>query len=323
MMNPGINVETLLSPEMADALDQERKLSDEVDVSALDKVTARRTQYNHGRHWWNQGGPVMQETRNFTVLNGTHEIPCRLHIPDGGDGLSPVIVFCHGGGWVVGGLDTHDRIMRELAIRTGCRVLGVDYRLAPEHRFPAPHQDAMAVLNYIIDSGPSLGLDSRRIAFAGDSAGAHMCLWTAQQLRDQGRIDRLRGLALVYGSYGMVDSTSRRIYGGGESGLSAEDMRFYISSLMGPDQTPVSSGFDLLRQSLEDLPPSLVMACELDPLRDDSIVLNTLLKQAGVSSKLDVVDGVLHGYLHFGEMVTESRESLQRCADFLSPLLKA
>ncbi|MFT7531792.1 MAG: acetyl esterase, partial [Gammaproteobacteria bacterium] len=282
-MATGVNVLHLLNSEMQSILDQDNSLQSEVDITGLSRVEASRNCYNHARAFWNQGGPSMHQRMDLKVPGQQADINCRLHIPVQLENETqvPVVLFSHGGSWMLGNLDTHDRVMRELANRGGFAVLGVDYRLAPEASYDDMRADVMAVLRYVRESGDALNLNGNNIALAGDSAGAQLSLCTA--LDDDTTDSRLKALVLIYGAYGLADSVSRRLYGGKESGLDEESMIFSRQCLLGKDADPIASGFDLLRRDLSTLPASLVTSCTLDPLCDDSLALVKFMQCQGVS----------------------------------------
>ena len=215
---------------------------------------------------------------------------------------------------MLGGLDTHDRAMRELAERGEFVVAGVDYRLAPEADFIEMRSDIIAVTQYLQDRAATLGLDSHRMAIAGDSAGAHLSICVANH--EKFRLT-LRSLTLIYGAYGLQDSVSRRLISGEESGLDENALRSARKRVLGKSLELDSIDFDVLRQDLSGLPPTLVTSCALDPLKDDSVALTAMLSSAGVRNEYVEVAGVLHGYLHYSRKMQASRRLLQLAADFI------
>jgi acetyl esterase len=305
-------MESPLHPQMQKALELDAKLCAEVDCTGPSDLAAYRRQYNHARAWWNQGGPVMEESRDFVI----DDIPCRIHRPTAlayPENSAPAILYLHGGGWVVGNLETHDRIMRELAHRTGFCVIGADYTLSPEVRFPVSHNQALTVLQAMLQDQLPFRIDSSRISICGDSAGAHMSLYCALKTKTSG----VRSVVMLYGAFGLIDSCSRRMYSGDTDGLSEEDMDFYSKCLLGDGISKRQAGFDLLREDLSDLPACLITDCILDPLRDDSRALEILLTRVGVDCQLIEYDGVLHGYAHMSAEVDLAQETLQECANWI------
>ena len=194
---------------MAEALAKSDALAAEFGPVAPDDIAARRAAYAHERAFWN-AVPVELAATEDVVMEGAGLItPLRLYRPhDAVPGTA--LVYLHGGGFVLGNIETHDRIMRLLARGAGVTVIGVDYALAPETRFPRQLEQIAALIEQL---PARFGLDPARIALAGDSAGAHLALATTLGLRD--RSSALpAALLLYYGSYGLRDSGSRRLYGG-------------------------------------------------------------------------------------------------------------
>jgi len=317
-----LHIENRLLPEVASALREENRIAAEVlgtlGIAEADPNDAdqQRTLYNANRAFWNDGGPSMKEQADLTIDGPGGALPLRIHYPRPERPL-PALVFLHGGGWVLGNLDTHDRIMRQLAADSGFAIVGVDYRLAPEHRFPAACEDALAAVEWIAKNGADLGLDTGRLAVGGDSAGAALSLSTLMTLRDQGR-DVLNAGLLYYGAFGLRDSRSRRLYGGEEDGLSKENLAFYRKSLIGPGRPPDDWRLNMLDRPVVNLPPLFIAPIEMDPLRDDSDCLSELCVDAAVPHDYHLFKGVLHGFLHMSRMVDAARDALALGADFLN-----
>lgn len=313
-----MKTDDLMNEEMRRAFEIDSELKAQVPSDGPWDTESYRRQYEVSRAYWNQNGPTMAETRDFLICD-RNEIPCRIHYPQHfvrtGPGV-PVLIFFHGGGWVVGNLDTHDRMMRELAHRSGHAVLGVDYPLSPEATFRDSYSDALHVVQTVLSDAAPVDLDCRRVSLGGDSAGAHMSLYCAMQLKQSG-LPPIRALTLIYGAFGLLDSASRRLYGDNDDGFSSASMDYYIRALMGHDVDPKTAGYDLLSGDLGNLPPSLITTCNLDLLRDDSLALAELLSREGVVNELVEYQGVLHGYAHMSEYVSTAVETLQRCAEWL------
>lgn len=306
------------------------------DAFATDvTVEEMRRRYAQERSFWNEGGPVMARTVDDVVPGPSGDIKVRFHHPvQPGDprttGRPPALVYVHGGGFVVGDLDTHDRIMRTLAEGTGAVVVGVDYGLSPEAKFPLAVQECAAVVEHLARHGADLGLDPERISMAGDSGGANLCLATALYLRD-GVPDRdpdggphdtpsgpqLESLILYYGMFGLRDSVSQRLFGGEWDGLSRADLDYYLACYTNVPQDLESPYLDCLGADLSrGVPPCYIALSALDPLRDDSLALGALLDAAGVPYRLRTFDGVLHGFLHHSRLLPEAVEALADGATF-------
>ncbi len=307
MMKP-FDITPLLDPQMATVLVHQRELAGAVADSGGDPAELRAG-YRQSRQYWNADRPELVQVRDTVVPGPVGAIPVRLYYPNV-QPLLPAVVYLHGGGWVVGDIDTHDKIMRLLALDSGAVVVGVDYRLAPEHKFPTPIDETLAVVRQLTQRGRDWGIDPARVAVAGDSAGAHLGLAACLLNRDEDG-PPLRAATLFYGVFGLRDSPSRRKFGSNDDGLTEQDIKFYADCLLRGPEDLDDPRFDLLRNDLRGLPPQYVMAAALDPLLDDSLVLADLLQAAGVERELVTYDGVLHGFLHYSRMLDVARAALR------------
>jgi acetyl esterase len=199
--------------------------------------------------------------------------------------------------------------MRLLAEKSGAAVLGVDYRLAPEHKFPAAYDDALAAVEYLRREGPALGIDGARLALGGDSAGANLALATWLQLGPEARAS-VRCLLLYYGAFGLADSPSRRAYGNELDGLTKEGIERFQAYLVRSPADLADIRHDCLAGDLRGLPSAFIAASALDPLLDDSRALAQLLGEVGAAHELVVYEGVLHGFLHLSRMVAKATQAL-------------
>jgi acetyl esterase len=297
-----------LAPGVAEAL----CISTSLTPKAGDGVAGMRTAYQAERVWWNE--PVIDLT---SVTDGvmnleSQTVGIRVYRPSG-DAPLPALVFLHGGGFVVGSLDTHDRIMRRLCRRSGAIVVGLDYPLAPEHRHPAPLAAVEQAILALANHPQAYGIDPGRLSIGGDSAGAHLALAATLRLRVL-RPNVVKFMLLYYGLYGLRDSRSRRRFAEPVYGLTPADLRFYVSSYIGSDGVPGREALDLLSADLSGLPPAFVGAAALDPLLDDSLALSDALMKAGGSAELRVYDGVLHGFLHWSRLVPTATQALEEGA---------
>lgn len=277
-----------------------------------------RRAYARERRFWNEGGPVMVETIDDTVATPHGQVAVRCHRPRAGEAL-PAVVYVHGGGWVVGDLDTHDRIMRTLAHESGAAVVGIDYSLSPEARFPVAVEECAAIARHLHENGSGYGLDGTRLAFAGDSGGAAMSMATTLLLRDQcGPALPIRALVLYYGMFGLRDSASRRLLGGPWDGLTEDDLAYYLGCYLADPSDADSPYVDCLGADLgRGIPPTYLAAAELDPLLDDSAALAEMLGLHGVDHVHEVFPGVLHGFLHNSRMLDAAAVALQHGGAFL------
>jgi len=245
---------------------------------------------------WVAGGPVMFSTTEQSVPTSHGAVRIRIYNPDS-TATKPALIYIHGGGWVMFSIDTHDRIMREYAARAGICVIGVDYSLSPEARFPVALEQVVAVIHHVRDQASSLGIDPDRLALGGDSAGANLSLSTALHLResDNGRL--LRTLVLNYGAFGIdLSADDVRKYGGPGYMLTAEEMAYFWSQYLtgGDDVNPLAVP---LLADLHDLPPMFLCVPQCDVLTTQSLILDGRLRTAGVDTRTIVYQGATHSFL--------------------------
>jgi acetyl esterase len=247
------------------------------------------------------GAPIpIASVQETTIAGAQGPLRARLYVPLQAQQqtAAPLIVYYHGGGWVVGDLDTHDQPCRLLANASGARVLSVEYRLAPEHRFPAPVEDALAAFNDAVASAERLGADPARIAVAGDSAGGHLAAVTAQLAAAGGGPVPAFQL-LIYPVTDLVEVAQSRITFAEGFLLTKESMDWYEKQLLGPDgnrRDPRAS--PLLAEDLSAVAPALVVTAGFDPLRDEGEAYAARLRAAGVRTLLRRHDGYVHGFIH-------------------------
>ncbi|HEY7205266.1 MAG TPA: alpha/beta hydrolase [Methylomirabilota bacterium] len=248
------------------------------------------------------------------------EITVRLYAP-AGVGPHPVLVFYHGGGWVIGDLYTHDGLCRSIVNAAGCAVASVDYRLAPEFKFPVAVEDSYAALKWVAANGPRLGLDSARLAVGGDSAGGNLAAVMALLARDR-RGPRILLQVLAYpvtnhdlGTKSYVENATGYL-------LTTEDMRwFWRHYLSREEQGQEVTASPLRAKSLADLPPALVMTAGCDPLRDEGDAYAARLRDAGVPVTLSQYPGMFHGFLRMTRILDAARTALDEVAGALRKAL--
>jgi acetyl esterase len=229
------------------------------------------------------------------------------------EGELPTVVFYHGGGWVIGSLDTHDAVCRDLAALSGAAVLSVDYGLAPERPFPGPVEDAYAALQWVAEHGRSHGLDAQSIAVAGDSAGGNLAAVVALMARDQsGPAIKLQ--ALLYPATDMhMDTESHQLFR--QHLLTPQALAWfqghYLRSLADRDDWRASP---LRAQSLAGLPAAYVLTAGFDPLRDEGQAYAGALAKAGVAVEQRCFEGQIHGFLTLDKIIPQAREAVEATA---------
>jgi acetyl esterase len=232
------------------------------------------------------------ETRTISLPSG----PARVRIYDpGAADPAPTVIILHGGGSVMGSIDTYDGLARQIARRSGLRCLSVDSALAPEHPFPMPLQDCLAAVKWAASEGQAHGVDAPRLALVGDSAGANLALSVCLALRDAGD-SAICGAALLYGAYSLdLETSSQRAYGDGAYFLGTADMARYLNDYLPDDALRRNPLAVPLLAYLGSLPPLYIAACEFDPLLDDSRRLAARAASAGVPSEFHLWEGMVHG----------------------------
>ena len=270
----------------------------------------------------NEGSVPLLRERNLSITGPHGMIPCRLYMPDGVK-QPPVMVYAHGGSFALGTLTAWDAMLRELVRQSGVAVVSVAYRLAPEHRFPIGFDEVLATIRYFAMEGASLGIDPKRMAAGGDSAGANLALGAALSLRDVGR-SPLSFLLLVYGAYsteGDTDSWER--FGTGIYGLSRAQLRWIWDHYLTSGDEREDWRVGPLRAPMHDLPRSHLIVGTLDPFQDDSHALARRLNEAGVPNELMVYQGLTHGFIRYGQLIGTVRRALSECAAALAEALAA
>jgi acetyl esterase len=244
------------------------------------------------------------------------DIPVRVYDPDPEE-TSPVVAYFHGGGFVFMNLETHDRVCRRLANATNAVVVSVDYRLAPEHRFPAALDDCMAVTHWLTHHAAELAGDPARIAVAGDSAGGNLAAATALAARNGG--PGLAGQVLIYP---VIDAACRtKSFEENAEGylLTASTMRWFWDEYLGPDGDPSDPYASVLHTAeLGNAPPALVITAEYDVLRDEGEAYGHRLRDAGVEVSSIRYPGMIHGFLTMDALTPASGQAMAEIAAFLT-----
>ena len=268
------------------------------------------------------GGTVeVARVEDHTVPGPGGDIPVRLYSPSA-DAVLPVVVYLHGGGWCIGNIASHDGICRKLAAQSGLTVVSVDYRLAPEHRFPCAPEDCYAAVQWVPDHAGELRVDASRMALAGDSAGGNLTAVTALLARDRG------GPAISFQlmMYPVIDATmSFPSFKENAEGklLSARDMVFFYEQYAGDDVDPKDPMLSpLYAPSLSGLPPALVITAEYDPLRDEGEAYADALQQAGVEARSSRYDGMVHGFFGLEAVIPAAAPAMEEAAAALAYWLK-
>jgi acetyl esterase len=249
------------------------------------------------------------------------EIPIRVYTPAASEPL-PVVVFFHGGGWVIGDIETHDATCQQIATSVPAVVVSVDYRLAPEHRFPAALEDCLAATRWVGAHAGELGADGSHLAVAGDSAGGNLAALVALQARNQGGPPIVFQL-LVYPATDLTCSFPSHVENGEGYLLTSESIRWFLDHYISEPERKGSYASPHFAEDLSRLPPALIITAEFDPLRDEGEAYAARLKEAGVPVTLTRYDGMIHGFFGMELVIDGAARAVQQAVSALRQALYA
>ena len=259
-----------------------------------------------------EGSVPLQQERDLSLPGPHGQVRCRLYLPDDAE-RPPLMVYAHGGAFVQGSIASWDHFLRELVRQSGVAALSVDYRLAPEHRFPVAFDDMAAMTTLAAREGAGFGIDPARLALGGDSAGACLALAAALAMRDAGEA-ALRFQLLIYGCFSTdCDSPSWQRFGQG-AGLSQASMRWAWETYLERPEQYHDWRAAPLDGDLKGVAPAHLIVGSLDPLLDDSNELAAKLKSAGVPCDLTIYQGINHGFIRYGRLIGTARRAIADCA---------
>jgi acetyl esterase len=259
----------------------------------------------------------VQRAQSLAIAGPAGEIPARLYVaPGSAPEPQPLLVYYHGGGWVIGDLETHDGLCRFLAGHAGCRVLSIDYRLAPEHPFPAAVEDAFAAFSWASEQASELGADPARIAVAGDSAGGNLAA-AVSLLSREAEAQPAMQLLLYPATDAVGGSASRDIFAEGFL-LTKGDMEWFEAHYI-PDGCEESDPrISMMRAGdLAGLPPAYVATAGFDPLRDEGETYAERMREAGTPVALRRYAGLIHGFASLTAISPSSRAAMLEVAGAL------
>jgi acetyl esterase len=267
--------------------------------------------------------PDVASAEDFVIPGPGGSIPVRYYRPKGstpGQEL-PALVYYHGGGWVIGDLSSHDVLCRELANQAHCAVVSVEYRKAPEHKFPAAVDDAVAAFSWIRARAVRRGIDATRIAVGGDSAGGNLATVVALLARDAGLPMPCFQLLIYPATEQGFGTRSHQAYGQGYL-LTRENMQWFMTQYL----RSAMDGRDwraspLLARNFAGLPPASVLVAGFDPLCDEGVAYAKKLKQAGVPVKQRLYPGMVHGFIIMGGVLDVAEQAIADCAEDLRAAL--
>lgn len=257
------------------------------------------------------------EVRELAAEGPAGAIPLRLYRPKGSAAgqVLPALVFFHGGGWVIGDLETHDRLCRQLSNESGTCVIAVHYRLAPEHVFPAAVEDAFAATQWIAANATSLGIDATRLAVGGDSAGGNLSAVVSLLARDA-KGPALRLQVLIYPAVDFAMNTASFETRGDVLPLTKQAVTWFRDHYLGTDAAKFADwrASPALAPSLAGLPPAYVVTAGYDVLCDEGRAYAAALARAGVPVEEAHFEGMIHGFITMGRIVAKANVAIAGCA---------
>jgi len=259
--------------------------------------------------------PQVAQVRDLKAEGPHGAIPMRLYRPLGAaaDAALPVLVYFHGGGWVIGDLDTHDVLCRSLANGAGCAVASIDYRMGPEHRFPAAVDDVLAATRWVRREAASLGLDAGRLAVGGDSAGGNLAAVAAIAARDAGDLPIAFQL-LIYPATDMRRGHPSHQANGQGYLLTGDTMTYFHDHYIDDARHDLDwRASPLLHADLSGLPPALVLTAGYDPLRDEGMAYAEALTAAGNRAAYVCFERQIHGFITMGKVLDEAGTAIALC----------
>ena len=276
-----------------------------------------REMYLAARFVSNPEPPELESAKDIAIPGPHGSIPARIYTPKQlrkKDGFAPCLVFLHGGGFVIGNLDSHDVVCRKLAHEGELIVISVDYRLAPEHRFPAAPEDAIAATKWVAANARQLGIDAARIVVGGDSAGGNLAAVTAIALRESG--PKLAGQLLIYPSTDFAMNHPSHSEPETSLLLTHSVIKWFIDHYMG-DADRNDWRASPARATLAGLPPAYVLVAGGDPLRDEGNEYAERLKQAGVAVTYRFFPGQFHGFFTMGKLLNQANVAASEISAWL------
>lgn len=307
-------------PEFLPLLSRRGDSSSRLPVSSPDALARFRLVMNRALLRWAAQGPGLGRVADLMVDGPYRPIPVRLYEPFGSTAPGPVIVFCHGSGFVLGNLDTHDWLARSLAKTSQAVVVSVDYLLAPEHPFPAALDECFAVLRWVASGGAGGAADPGRIALAGDSAGGAIVSGVSMTARDLGG-PSLSAQLLMYPVCGHeLNTPSWDRYGHGYF-LDQPTMRWFWSQYLSrPQDAEDPRAVPLAARDLRGMPPTVLLTAGCDPLKDEGLRLAERLSGAGVQARSFDYPGAIHGFMTMSAVSPTADAAVRLAVGALSDL---
>jgi acetyl esterase len=285
-------------------------------------VNEARAMYRERRGFTQPDAPAVASVQALSLPGPAGSIPARLYRPAAGDALLPGLVYFHGGGWTIGDLDTHDTLCRELANGSGCALVSIDYRLGPEHRFPAAVDDAIAATRAVALQSAALGIDATRLAVGGDSAGGNLAAVVALAARDAGDLP-LAFQLLIYPATDLHHDAPSHTRNGQGLLLTTENIHWFRGNYLAMQEQRDDWRASPLRATDHSrLPPALMLTAGFDPLVDEGRDYADRMAAAGSVVTSVCFERQVHGFITMGRVIPEARSAVALCAAELRRVLK-
>jgi acetyl esterase len=307
-----------MNPQVQTALDVSARLAASAPPSA-DPLEAARNAYRQLVPLAGSQEPV-HSVRDQLIQADEHRIPVRIYNPYGGTAL-PAILFFHGGWFIAGDLDTHDRPLRALANASGCVVVAVDYRLAPEYPFPAAIDDGRLVLKWLASKGAAFGIDPNRLIIAGDSAGGNIATVLARKATGMKGLKVLLQVLIYPVTDPSLASASWKQFANGPVITLDTALRAWQMYVPASTDRQNADAAPILANDLAGNPKALVIVAENDPLHDEGIAYAARLKNAGVSVTTITYKGMPHGFFQMAGYLDEGRQVMEEIASVVNDTL--
>jgi acetyl esterase len=307
---------------------QARELLDKIERSGATPIFRLRPEearqvYRDRRFATQPDPPTVDSIEDLSAQQDGLSIQLRLYRPHKTLRTTrlPALVFFHGGGFVIGGLDTHDVLCRELSNASGCAIVAVDYRLAPESRFPAAYDDCIAATDWVHRNATALGIDPSRVGVGGDSAGANLAAAVSIAARDRRSVS-IRFQLLIYPQTEMRSAAPSHQTNGQGYVLTREALEYFHDCYIDdPAHDKDWRASPLLCENLSDLPPSFILTAGYDPLRDEALAYAQRLSLAGNRVTYVCFDRQIHGFITMGKVIDEANTAVAICANELKRAL--
>jgi len=271
---------------------------------------------------WTLGGPEMARTEEHVLDAGAGELKLRLYYPTQSSTPLPALVYIHGGGFTLFSNNTHDRLMREYAARGGFVVIGVDYPLAPETKYPVALDRIEALMLWLKDNAGQWGITPERIAMGGDSAGGNLSFATCMRLRDRGELGIVKAILSNYGGFSSrISDDAEARFGGPGSIMDRAEARQYWMNYVRDERDEDDPYACPILADVSGFPPVMLIIPDQDIVAEHSFTMHQKLLDAGVDVACEVYEGAIHSFLEAMSISTMARDGIAKGADFIAAKL--